>query len=403
MNSMWFNIKNNKFFKKLLAILSVFALTSTIVEAARHPVKGKSVTTRTRAKKRAVRPKTRIIRKRRAPIAKRVPGTRRRVISRQVLTKVRGRSPVRTVRKRRALKKSVRRPAARKVVARRQTRALQMQQAEALRLRQEANAREQAHRAEERARPEEVLRREREAEDELIRTNFFQVNAPAPFDEQLDQRIRNALERMTVDENPMPGTAPAPGSRVVRRSWSDYARDNAVRRIVFCSGHTGHHGGTYGTTQGPEYYMIDQCWGEVDSDAVLDMNNERQMRYLPSGVVDQIVADDQRGLRDETIEFLSRVLKPGGKMIFRSGFGLEWPQLALVGVPIANPGDLAEIGMSDSGRYANASRAKWIKVGRKPAYKDKFVAQALGKARRYYGARGYSQVDFDQGLFVLTK
>lgn len=214
-------------------------------------------------------------------------------------------------------------------------------------------------------------------------------------DDEMAQAIRRRLEGMYVEEVRADDTNPEPGSKVIRRTWDDYVRQFKNHHVVLFSGHKGEHSGTYGTTQGPEYYMIDNCWEEVSPDAVLDVRNPLQMRYIPDEQVDTIVADDQRFLSDEAIASLLRVLKPSGKIVFRPGSGMGWPSYAISGKePLV---------ISESGRHASGTFAKVQEINSNTTTRDAFKAKALEKASTFYKKMGFREVTFEQEYFVLSK
>ena len=222
-----------------------------------------------------------------------------------------------------------------------------------------------------------------------------------------DSSFRSSLERMKIgdDKGLCSGKVHCESdklSKKIRRTWNDYCAKYTTHRVIFFSGHEGPHSQLYGTTQGNEYYMVDGCWVEVQPDAVLDLSNPLDRRYLGGADIDELVIDDPRFLADKhapdlmSVEASLPMLRQGGKLIFKPGFGSGWPRSEL------STDGIKELVVSDSGRMAS------IDVKKLPLNEQdraKLIQQANNNASSFYKKMGFSEAVYDekQSVFILTK
>lgn len=209
--------------------------------------------------------------------------------------------------------------------------------------------------------------------------------------------FQEEIEKRIVPDTSPEGLGSRPGSKIIRRTFREYAESFPFRRLVLFSGHKGKHSGTFGTTQGPENYMIDSNeWGEVEPDMVSNVH-AAEMAYIPSNMIDEIVVDDARFFPDDKMANFLRMLKKGGRIIFHPGFGMGWPALNFVDDQIIIGG---------SGRRAEAPLATKLKIDQKGTPENiQFIKDAMAKADFYYKNIGFSKVNFDEDhrVFILTK
>lgn len=221
------------------------------------------------------------------------------------------------------------------------------------------------------------------------------------------EAVKQRLEATIVDEAYLAakkdrGVNPTLGSKIVRRTLAEYETENpTTHKIVLFSGHKGMHSRVYGTGQSSMFYMVDECWDEVNPDLVLNIQEYNNLYYFPDNWADLIAADDARFLEDEDIRHFIRILKPNGNLVFKPGFGMGW-----VTSDFFKTGGLDSADILESGRAAKVPQTVWGRLMSPQGKNDyqRLQDKMLAKAKEFYETMGVNfSYDKTDNCFVLTK